>query len=114
MNRPHQSAPGSPGESPFPYQGLVRMMTWLFLEFKIFLKMLSFRFRCKLRRAVAEAVFFLWRQGVLNRAQRADLFADLDDLPAQFLEIAETQLPPAASSIGSPKKRSARSACICR
>jgi hypothetical protein len=35
---------------------------------------------------IAAAVFFLWRQRVLDRAQRADLFADFDDLPAQFLK----------------------------
>jgi hypothetical protein len=35
---------------------------------------------------IAAAVFFLWRQRVLDRAQRADLFADFDELSAQFLE----------------------------
>ena len=32
------------------------------------------------------AVFFLWRQRILDRAQRADLFADFDDLSTQFLK----------------------------
>ena len=35
---------------------------------------------------MAAAVFFLWRQRVLDRAQRADLFADFDDLSTQFLK----------------------------
>jgi hypothetical protein len=35
---------------------------------------------------IAAAVVFLWRQRLLDRAQRADLFADFDDLSTQFLK----------------------------
>ena len=38
---------------------------------------------------IAAAVFFLWAQGLLDRARLADLGVDLHEFPAQLLELAE-------------------------
>jgi hypothetical protein len=38
---------------------------------------------------IACAVFFLRRQCILDGAQRTDLFTDLDDLAAEFLEAVK-------------------------
>jgi len=35
---------------------------------------------------IISAVFFLWRECLLDRAQRTDLLTDLDDLSAEFLK----------------------------